>query len=134
RHRHDLLVRLDGLDEAQLMLGACTRKDINGADSFLQRGSVHLLDLCACNRCLSVADIEHFCDGRSCDLVIAGNHRDANSAAVGFLHGLKGFFTRRVKQTDESKQDKSTGKVDGTKTAGLEVRVLQACEGQATVR
>src|SRR5262245_39878386 len=112
------------------MLGACAREDINGADSFLQRGGVHCLDLCSGNRCLSVADTEHFCDGRSCNLVIAGDHRDANSAAVAFLHGLDGFSTRRVQQTDQAQQNESIGKVSGTKTASLHLRVFKPCECQ----
>src|SRR6516225_16319 len=46
------------------------------------RGGIHVLDLGAGDCRLPVADPEHPGDGRSGDLVIAGNHRDANAATV----------------------------------------------------
>src|SRR5579872_5941859 len=77
-----------------------------------QRGAIHILDLAAGDRGFAVADAEHFGDGRGRDLVIAGDHGDADAAAVAFLDGLDGFLARRIEKTDQPEQDKGFWQVD----------------------
>ncbi len=68
---HDLLIRLDRLDKTELVLGARPREHVDVADPFLQRGRVHFRDFGTGDGCLSVADIEHLCDRRCGNFVIA---------------------------------------------------------------
>ena len=94
-HGHDLLVCLDRLHKTELVLGARPREHVDVADPFLQRGRVHFRDFSTGDGCLSVADIEHLCDGRCGNLVIARDHRHADAAGMAFLHRLDRFFARR---------------------------------------
>src|SRR5262249_18452877 len=53
--------------------------------------------------------------------------------AVAFLHGLDGLLARWVQQTDQTQQDERAGKVAGTETAGLHLRVLEPGQCQHTL-
>ena len=118
-HRHDLLVGLDRLHQPKLVLRAGAREHVDVAHALLQRGGVHLLDLCAGDRGLAVADAEHLGDRRGGDLVIAGDHRDADAAAMTFLHRRDGFLARRIEQADQSEQDEVARQVGRAETACL---------------
>ena len=130
RHRHDLPVGLDRLHQPQLVLRTRAGKDVDVADALLQRGGVHLLDLRACDRRLAVADSEHLGDGRGGDLVIAGNHRDPDPAAVAFLHRLDGLLARGVEQSDQAEQDEGLRQVVRTESASFHARILKPREPQ----
>ncbi len=104
-HRHDLVVGLDRLDEPKLVLRAGAGEDVDVADAILQRRIVHGLDLHPGDGGLAVADAEHFGDGRGGDLVVAGDHGDADAAAVAFLHRLDRLLARRIHQADKAEQD-----------------------------
>jgi hypothetical protein len=51
------------------------------------------------------SDVEHPGDGRSRDLVITSDHRDANSPAMTLLNGLDRFLARRIEQSDQAVQN-----------------------------
>ena len=89
--RHDLLVRPDRLDQAQLVLGAGPCEHVDVGRVVLQRGGVHLLDLVAADRGRAIADAQHLADRGGRDLVVAGDHRDADTACVAFLDGFDRF-------------------------------------------
>jgi len=112
------------------MLGACPGKNVNVANAFLQRSSVHLFDFPASNRRLSVAYTEHPGDGRSCDLVVTGNHGDADVAAVTFPYRLDGLLTRGIEEADQTEHNKSFWQVVRIETTSFRVRVLKPRECQ----
>jgi len=74
RHRHDLLVGLNRLDQPQLVFRACAGEYVDVADSLLERGGVQLLNLRACYPGLPVADAEHFGDRGRGDLRQSDKH------------------------------------------------------------
>ena len=130
RHRDDLLVRLDGLHQTELVLGARAREDVAVADSLLQRGLVRLLDLGPADRRRPVADAQHLGDGRRGDLVVPGDHRDPDAAAVTLPDGLDGFLARRVEQPDQTEQHQVLRQVLRTEAPRRDARILEPCEGQ----
>jgi hypothetical protein len=77
------------------------------------RPRVHLLDLHALHRGLAVADAEHLGDRRGGDLVVAGDHRDADAAAVALLDRLDRLLARRVEQADQAEQHQVARQVGG---------------------
>ena len=105
RHRHDLPVRLDCLHQPQFVFGAGTGKDIHIADTFLQGGSVHFLDLGTRDRRLAVADAQHLGDCRCGDAVIAGNHRHPDAACMTLFDGFDCLLAWRVKQPDQADEN-----------------------------
>ncbi len=131
-HRHGLPIRLDGLHQPQLVLRARPRKDIDLAHGLLERRFVHLLDFAAGDSGRAVADSEHLGDGGRRDLVVAGDHGDADAAAVALLHGVDRFLAGRVEQTDQAKQDEILREVGGAEAARLEAGTLQPRQREHT--
>ena len=129
-HRHDLPVGLDRLHQPQLVLGAGAREDVDVAHRLLQRRLVHLLDLGAGDRGLAVADAEHLGDGRGGDLVVAGDHGDADAAVVALLHRLDGLLARRIEQADQAEQDQVLRQIGRAQAAGRETGILEPGQRQ----
>ena len=134
RHRHDLLVGLDCLHQAELVLGARAREHVDIAYLLLQRRLVHVLDLGAGDRRLSVADAEHLGDRRGGDPVIAGDHGHADTAAMTFLHRLDRLLARRVEQTDQAEQDEVFRQVSRSEAARPSRRDFRATRAPARAR
>lgn len=109
RHCHDLLVRLDGFHQAELMFRACTSEYVDVAYFLLQRCGAHLFDLGPGERGLAVANPEHLGNCRGGDLMIARYHRDANAAAVAFLDRFNSLLAGWVQQSDQANQDQCLG-------------------------
>src|SRR5262249_8912416 len=112
------------------MLGARAREHVDVAHLILQLRLVHLLDLSAGDRRLSIADVEHLSDRRGRDLVIARNHGDANAAAMTFLDRLDGLLARRVEQADQAKEDEISRQVGGSEAARLQAGILEPSKRQ----
>src|SRR5262249_28138787 len=112
------------------MLGARAREHVDVAHLILQLRLVHLLDLSAGDRRLSIADVQHFSDRRGRDFVIARNHGDANAAAMTFLDRLDGLLARRVEQADQAKEDEISRQVGGSEAARLQAGILEPSKRQ----
>lgn len=106
------------------MCSGGAREDVDGADAFLQCRRVHILDLGARDRGLSVAKPKQFGDGGSGDLVVAGDHGDPDAAAVTLLYGVDGLLARRIQQADQAEQDERPRQVCRSETASLHIWIL----------
>ena len=129
-HRHDLLVRLDRLDETELVLRAGAREDVDVADPLLQCRGIHFLDLCPGDCGSSVADAEHLGDRGRGDLVVPGDHRDADAAGMAFRHGFYRLRPRRIEQPDEAEQNQVLREIRRAEVAGIDSRILEPRKGQ----
>ena len=74
--------RLQRAHQAQLVFRGGAREHVDVLHPLLERGGIHLLDLGPGDRGATVADAEHPGDRRGGELVVPGNHRDADAAAV----------------------------------------------------
>src|SRR5262249_13807501 len=120
--------RLDRFYKAELMLGARAREHVYVAHRFLQRRFVHLLDFRAGDRGLAVADAEHLGDRRCSYLVVAGDHRDADTTAVTFFYRFDRLLARGIEKADEAEQDEILRQVGRAEAARLDYRTLEPGE------
>src|SRR5208337_5376561 len=79
---------------------------------------------------LAVADAEHLGDRRGGDLVVAGDHRYADAAAVAFLHRFDRLLARRIHEADKADEDEVFRQVLGLEAARREARIEQPREPQ----
>ena len=129
-HGDDLPVGLDRLDKPELVLGARAGEDVDLAHAVLQRRVVHRLDLGSRHRRLAVSDAEHLRDRGRGDLVVAGDHCDADAAAVAFLHSFDRLFAWRIHQAYETEQDEMFRQVFGLESARRQARIGQPGQTQ----
>ena len=129
RHRHDLLVGLNGFHQPELVFRTCARENVDVFHFLLQRGSAHLFDLGPGDRGLAISYAEHLGDCCRGDLVIARYHRDPNAAAVAFLDRFDGFLAGRVQQPDQPDQDQGLWQFRRAK-ALLYGRIFKPRQGQ----
>ena len=107
------------------MCSGLARAKTSIAHALLELGVVHGLDLGSRDRSLAVADAEHSGDGRRGDLVVAGDHRDADSAAVAFLDRFDRLLAGRIHEPDKAEQDQVLRQVFRLERASFQVRIRQ---------
>jgi hypothetical protein len=113
-----------------LCSGLARAKHVDLGDRLLKRRHIHFRDFGAGDRGLAVADVEHFGDRRSGDLVVAGDHRHADAPGVAFLHRLDRFLARRVEKADKPKQHEVLRQIGRAEASGLDAGIGQPGERQ----
>ena len=114
-HGDHFAVGLQGLHQAQLVLGAGAGKDIDIGHHVAQGGIVQQFDFGPCQRRFAQANAQLGTNGAGGFAVVAGDHLHANARCVAFGHGRHGFGAGRVHAAQQAKQGE----------AALHVRKLQ---------
>ena len=106
RHRDDLTVRLERLDEPQLVLRHDARKHVDAGHALAQARESHRSDVGAVRHIPRVGDPGLARDGACRTRMIAGDHHRPDPRAIALGDGVRDRRAHRVGETDQSDEPK----------------------------
>ena len=102
RHRNDVALALQRVDEAHLVLGRDARDDPDAVDLLRELCVVQRRELCAGNR--TSLDSEVVADRRGRRRVVAGDHADTDPGLLAAGDRVLRLLARRIHDPDQCKQ------------------------------
>ncbi len=106
-HGTNLTPRLEGMHQAELVLGTRAGKHIDRMHLIAELRVAVAVQMFAGERCLAVADGHLPRDRARCTDVIAGDHLDANAGPLALANRANGVLAGWIDKTDDTEQRQS---------------------------